>query len=166
MAEDKGAEAPKKDLKKFAALGFAGLNIAVLCLGAFLVYSSTLGKEQPSVTNSELNREIDSFLEELRKDPVMFTMETFNTNLDGVPRRMIRTAVTLEMLDDEGFEEVVVLGAEARDAVLKILNAKQFDDVESVQGKLLLKNQIITQVNGFLKHGVVKNVYFSDFVVQ
>ena len=93
-------------------------------------------------------------------------METFNTNLNGIPRRMIRAAVTLEMLDDEGFEEVVLLGAEARDSVLKILNSKQFDEIESVQGKLLLKNQIITQVNGFLRKGVVKNVYFSDLVVQ
>ena len=38
--------------------------------------------------------------------------------------------------------------------------------VETVQGKLHLKNQIIAELNNELKKGVVKNVYFSELVVQ
>jgi flagellar FliL protein len=49
---------------------------------------------------------------------------------------------------------------------MRILNGKTFEDVETVQGKLHLKNQIVAQLNSELKKGVVKNVYFSELVVQ
>ena len=70
------------------------------------------------------------------------------------------------MLDEEGYEEVINLGPEARDSIVRILNEKRFGDVETVQGKLHLKNQIASELNVFLQQGVVKNVYFSDFVIQ
>ncbi|MGZ3722840.1 MAG: flagellar basal body-associated FliL family protein [Bdellovibrionales bacterium] len=49
---------------------------------------------------------------------------------------------------------------------MRILNGKAFNDVETVQGKLHLKNQIISDLNQSLKKGVVKNVYFNELVVQ
>ena len=61
---------------------------------------------------------------------------------------------------------MISLGAEARDAIVRILNTTVYTEVETVQGKLHLKNRIISQLNGFLDKGVVRNVYFSDFVVQ
>lgn len=155
-----------KDLKKYLIFGFIGLNVLVLCLGAFLVYSATLGYTPKVASNEQLSRELDEFVASLRANPVMFKMSPINTNLSGVPRRMIRMEVNLEMLNEEGFEEVVDMSAETKDSILRIINAKDYDELETLQGKLLLKNQIIAQLNGFLKRGVVKNVYFSDFVVQ
>jgi len=35
------------------------------------------------------------------------------------------------MLDDKGFEEVVTLGPQARDAIVRILHSKKFEDVET-----------------------------------
>ena len=70
------------------------------------------------------------------------------------------------MLDAEGFEEVFQVDAKARDAITKLLNGKAYGEVETVQGKLQLKNEIIGQVNGFLDLGVVRNVYFTEFIVQ
>lgn len=167
MAEDKEAPAkPKRDLGKLMGFAFAGLNLAGLGVGAFMVFSTTIGYTPPSQKDAELTREIAAFEEKLKQGPVMYTLDTFNTNLSGVPRRLIRVEMNLEMLNEEGFEEVFKLGAGSRDAIVRILNAKQFDDVESVQGKLQLKNEIITQINGYLDKGVVKNVYFSNFVVE
>jgi flagellar FliL protein len=165
MAEGQ-QEKPKKDIGKILTLAFAGLNLLVLGGGAFLVYKSTLGYQVKSTTEIEAQRELASFEERLSDGPVMYSLEPFNTNLGGVPRRLIRMEVSLEMLDESGFEEVVGLGAKARDNIVKILNGKSYGEVETVQGKLHLKNQIITQVNGFLDKGVVQNVYFSDFVIQ
>lgn len=145
---------------------FMLLNLGTLGGGAFFVYSNTIGYKKAITTEEMAKRELASFEERLAEGPVMFTMDPFNTNLDGVPRRLIRVQMSLEMLDARGFEEVVGLGAQARDRVVQILNQKQFDDVETVQGKLHLKNQIIAQLNSFLDKGVVQNVYFSDFVIQ
>ena len=167
MAEDNApSEKPKRDMGKILGFAFAGINALALGVGAFMVYSSTLGYVPPSQKDADIQREIAAFEEKLQQGPVTYTLESFNTNLSGVPRRLIRVEMNLEMLDEEGFEEVIKLGAGARDGIVRILNAKNFDDVESVQGKLQLKNEIITQINGYLDKGVVKNIYFSDFVVQ
>jgi flagellar FliL protein len=72
------------------------------------------------------------------------------------------------MLGKEGFEEVIdnENRAKVRDRVLKILNEKTFAEVESIQGKLFLKEKIAQEINSTLNEGVVKDVYFSEFVVQ
>ncbi len=167
MAEDQAQEGGKKrDLGKILGFAFIGLNLVGLGFGSFLVYSATLGHETPSLKDEQAMIEVAEFEKSLRGDPVLFTLKEFNTNLDGVPRRLIRMAVSLEMLDEEGFEEVVGLGPQTRDAIVRVINSKTYSDLETVQGKLQLKTQIAAELNDFLKVGVVKDVYFSDFVVQ
>jgi flagellar FliL protein len=158
--------APARDMKKLFTFAFMGLNLAVLGLGAYLVYMSTLGVVPKKISNVEAERELASFEQGLRGDPVLYTMAPFNTNLEGVPRRLIRVELSLEMMDEEGYEEVIGIVPQARDSIMRILNGKSFIDVETVQGKLHLKNQIVAELNGELKKGVVKNVYFSELVVQ
>lgn len=160
------AEKPKKDMKKLMGFAFAGINLAVLGAGLYLVYSATLGVETHKLSNEQAERDLASFEETLRGNPVLYTMSPFNTNLDGLPRRLIRLDLSLEMMDEEGYEEVIGITPQARDSIMRILNGKSFNDVESVQGKLHLKNQIIAELNGSLKKGVVKNVYFNELVVQ
>ena len=157
---------PGKNMKKLFTLGFAVMNLAVLGAGAYLVFLSTLGVEHKKLSNVEAERSLASFEESLRGNPVLYTMAPFNTNLEGVPRRLIRLDLSLEMMDEEGYEEVIGITPHARDSIMRILNGKAFNDVETVQGKLHLKNQIITDLNQSLKKGVVKNVYFNELVVQ
>ena len=163
---DAAPAAPKKDMKKLMSFAFAAVNLAVLGAGAYLVFLSTLGVQSKTLSNQQAERDLASFEESLRGDPVLYTMSPFNTNLDGVPRRLIRVELSLEMMDEEGYEEVIGITPQARDSIMRILNGKTFTDVETVQGKLHLKNQIIADLNGELKKGVVKNVYFSELVVQ
>lgn len=152
--------------KFILAFGFFILNGALIAMGIFLVYSSTFGYKKSAVSEQDIKSEI---LEERDKEPIeslIYTMETFNTNLDGIPKRLIKVQVNLEMLDESGFEEIVSNEAKARDAVIHILNTKTFPEIESIQGKLHLKNEVINQLNSFLKKGIVKGVYFSKFAVQ
>ncbi len=155
-----------KNLGKILTFVFIGVNLSGLGFGAFLVYSNTLGYESPMKRDEDLRKELASYREEMSRGPVLYTFNPITTNLSGFPARLIRVEMSLELLDREGFEEVFEKGPGARDSVNKILNSKKFDDLETVQGKLHLKNQIITQLNTYLTHGVVKNIYFSDFVVQ
>ncbi len=166
MSEAENQEKPKRDIKKLMAMVYVAVNIGAMGLGSFLVYVSTIGHKPPAANSEELNREIASFRKTLLEKPMTYTMETFNTNLQGLPRRMIRVEMNLEMLDAEGFEEVINLGARGRDSIVRILNNKAYDDIETVQGKLHLKNEIIAQLNSQMERGVVKNIFFSNFVVQ
>lgn len=163
---DAAPEAPKKDLKKLFTFVFMAVNLAVLGTGSYLVYMSTLGVHQASLSNEQAERDLASFEESLRGDPVLYTMAPFNTNLDGVPRRLVRVELSLEMMDEEGYEEVIGIVPQARDSIMRILNSKSFSDIETVQGKLHLKNQVVADLNASLRKGVVKNVYFNELVVQ
>jgi flagellar FliL protein len=166
-ASDKAAaDKPKSGGGKLLPLIFVVINLSFMGGGLFLTYKGTLGKEVKVMRNDELNKELEEFRKTLQAEPVTYSMKTFNANLHGIPRRMVRLDVSLEMLDAEGFEEVILQEAEVRDAIIRILNSKKFYDIESVQGKLHLKNEIITRVNSYLEKGVVKNVFYTDFVVQ
>lgn len=145
---------------------------AVICLGgsgggAYLTYISTLGWESPKITEEQLQRSVASTENEV-KEPFIYTMDKFTVNLDGEPKRTIRVEVNLEMLGKEGFEEVINTEnrAKARDRIVRILNGQSFADLESIQGKLFLKQSISSEINGILKTGIVKDIYFSEFIVQ
>lgn len=172
MAEKaEGQQAPKKNLNVglIAKLAFAVVNLAMTGAGAYLVYASTIGWHSPVITESDLRTEEEK-MEVAKRDlaPYIYTMDKFTVNLDGEPRRSIRIEVNLEMLGQEGFEEVINSEnrAKARDRIVRVLNEKNFADLESIQGKLFLKDRIAMEVNGLLHQGVVKDVYFSEFVVQ
>jgi flagellar protein FliL len=167
VAENENQEQkPARDIKKILALAYVVLNLSAMGFGSYLVYVSTIGHKSPVVTSEELDREVETFRKTLLEKPMIYTLETVNTNLSGLPRRLIRMEINLEMLDAEGFEEIINLGAKGRDAIVRVVNSKTYDNIESVQGKLHLKNEIIAQLNTMLERGVVKDVYFSDFVVQ
>lgn len=160
------ATKPKRDLRKLFTYAYVFLNLGAMGAGATMVYFGTIGYKPPTISSEELDRELNDFRAQLQVKPMMFAMEPLSTNLDGTPRRLIKVDMSLEMLDAEGFEEIIGLGAQARDRVMRILNGKTYTDLESVQGKLHLKNEIMAQLNGILERGVVRNIYFNEFVVQ
>lgn len=178
MAEDKNqadknqdavakAGAGSSKLAKLALPIFSAFNLAVLGGGTFLTYQATLGwvppavREPAAIEQLKIDRETEGV-----RDSVLYTMPTFTVNLEGQPRRIVRVTLTLEMLDKDGFEEVVRNSPAARDSIVRILNSKTYDDIETIQGKLFLKDQISVTLNRSLDEGVVKDVYFGEFLVQ
>lgn len=167
-----GAAAPaasekKFDFKKFAVAGFVVLNLVVTGGGAFLVFAATLGWQRPSVREPAALKELEVVRDsEGVREGILYTMPTFTVNLEGQPKRLLRIEMTLEMLDEAGFEEVVRLSPKARDQIMRILNGKTYNDLETIQGKLFLKDEIAVALNTQLNEAVIKDVYFSDFLVQ
>lgn len=166
MADAQAPEGKKLDVKKMMGIVFIVINLVVVGGGAFLVYAGTLGHKNPSISEAELSSEINKLREELQTTPVTYGMEAFNTNLDGLPRRFIRLEMSVEMYDQEGFEELVTMGGESRDEIMRVVNSKRLQDVDHIQGKLNLKSEIASKLNTLMHRGVVKNVYFTKFQVQ
>lgn len=172
MAEEKAENKEKKPLNVMLIMQivFAAVNFGVIGWGSYLVYASTIGWHSPKITEEQLVAEKES--EEKSggqgQGPLIYTMDKFTVNLDGEPKRTIRLEVNLEMLGKDGFEEIIGTDnrAKVRDKIVRMLNEKSFGDLESIQGKLFLKDRIAMEVNGILDKGVVKDVYFSEFVVQ
>lgn len=167
--ESNAGGSSKGGLAKLMLPIFAVLNLGVVGTGAFMAYKGTLGYEAPVLREpaalAELKKQRESSTE-IGKESVLFTMPAFTTNLSGSPRRLIKVEMTFEMLDKEGFEEIVRNSPRARDEIMRILNRKTFDDVETIQGKLSLKDSIAVTLNQSLKSGVIKDIYFSEFQVQ
>lgn len=173
MAEKKEeGQAPKKkvNLALILTLVLAVTNLLIVGAGGYLTYISTMGWEPPSLREEELAqlRKLASESDVADPDqPLIFTMDRITANLAGEPKRMVQIEVNLEMLNRAGFEEVVDVErrARARDRILNILGETTFSDIESIQGKLYLKDEIAKELNQILDRGVVKGVYFSQFVV-
>lgn len=170
MAKEKEEQAPAKpkNLGMILTAVFAVFNFIVIGGGVYMVYASTLGWHSPKLTEEMLEMEMSSKSEDERYAPYIFTMEKFTVNLGGEPKRSIRLELSLQMLGKEGYEEIMSPDsrAQARDKIVRVLNEKTFSELESIQGKLFLKDTIAMEVNSILKEGVVKDVFFSDFVVQ
>lgn len=169
MAEAKAEKVSQpKNTGKILTVLLAVVNIAVMGVGTFLVYSSTIGYKKPTFTEADATRDLASVFGEAETGPLVYTMEKFTVNLSGEPKRTIRLEVNLQMLGTEGFSEIMNPDnkARTRDQIVKILNEKTYTDLDSVQGKLFLKDEISSKLNALLNKGVVKDVFFSDFVVQ
>lgn len=162
------APAPKRNLGMILQIVFAVLNLAVMGAGGYMVYASTIGWHSPKITEEDAKRDLASTPDEADFSPLIYTMDKFTVNLGGEPKRTIRLEVNLQMLGKDGFEEIMEPEnrAKARDRIVRMLNEKAFADLDSIQGKLFLKDKIAGEVNGILHRGVVKDVFFSDFVVQ
>jgi flagellar FliL protein len=148
---------------------FILLNLAGLGAGVFLTYSATLGHKPKAIREAEVREALDQArIKDVapKGSALLYTMPAFTVNLFGTPRRLIQVEMTFDMLDQDGFEEIVRNSAAARDAIVQILNEKTFQDIESVQGKLFLKDQIAVTLNKQFSAAVIKDIYFSEFLVQ
>jgi flagellar FliL protein len=156
------------DIKKILTLVFAVVNIGVGASGLVMTFKGTIGWSNPKITEDDLKRQIASEAPADMVGPFIYTMDKFTVNLGGEPKRMIRLEVNLELLDHEGFEEIINTEnrARARDRIVDLLNSKTFSDVETLQGKLFLKENIAFEINQILPRGSIKDIYFTEFVVQ
>lgn len=165
-----GSVAPSKpkNINNILMIVFMVLNLAVVSGGAYMVYISTIGWKAPMITEKQLSEESRIKSQKDTSGPVIYTMDKFTVNLGGEPKKTIRIEVNLEMLGSEGFEEVMDPDnrARARDQIIRLLGEKTYSDVETLQGKLFLKDKIAAEVNSLLAKAVVKDVFFTEFIAQ
>jgi len=98
---------------------------------------------------------------------VMVPLEPFMVNLARTKgSRILKVTVTLELNNPGVQPEVEDNRQKIMDSILVLLSSKSFEDVYSIQGKFKLKDEITTRVNRFLAMGHIKEVYFSEFLIQ
>lgn len=97
----------------------------------------------------------------------IYPLEPFIVNIyDGQDLRYLKLKVELEMVGTGVKEEIDMRLAPIRDGILVLLTAKTLHDIQDVQGKNQLKDEILGAINKHLPPGKVSRVYFTDFVVQ
>ncbi len=103
----------------------------------------------------------------------MYKLDTLIVNLaDQGGKRYLRVTMELELKVPEEVEEAEVIDEiekrlpQLRDSILMILPSKQYADISTTDGKVLLRDEIIAKLNSYLRTGQIGNIYFTEFVVQ
>lgn len=97
----------------------------------------------------------------------IFPLEPFIVNIyDGQELRYLKVKVELEMVGPAIKGEIEGRLAPIRDSILILLSAKTLQDIQDVQGKNTLKDEILGAINKNIPPGKIAKVYFTDFVVQ
>ncbi len=98
---------------------------------------------------------------------LMYPMDIFTVNLlSESGRRYLKVEMNLELEGEELSPELDTKKPVFRDIIIRILSSKSLEEISTIKGKEKLKEQIVSELNTRLKDGKVKNVYFTDFVVQ
>lgn len=97
----------------------------------------------------------------------MFPLDSFTVNLlSDSGRRYLKVQLNLELDAEEVAAELESKTAVVRDTVIRLLSSKTLEEISTAKGKDNLKEQIVNQLNLRLRDGNVRNVYFTEFVVQ
>lgn len=97
----------------------------------------------------------------------IFPLEPFIVNIyDGQELRYLKVKVEMEMASPAVKTDIDSRLAPIRDAILVLLSSKTMQDVQDVQGKNQMKEEILAAVNKHIPPGKIAKIYFTDFVVQ
>lgn len=97
----------------------------------------------------------------------VFSLEPFIVNIyDGQDLRYLKVKIELEMSNAAIKPELEGRLAAIRDAILVVLTTKTLQEVQDVQGKNQLREEILAAISKIVAQGKVSKIYFTDFVVQ
>jgi len=125
-----------------------------------------LDKEQ----NEEKEKKAEKIVEDIKNIEdlgVQFDVGTFIVNLqDRDADRYLKVTIVLDVQDENVKMELEKRLPQVKDAITTLLFTKTSNDLRTPEGIEELKEEILKRVNAILPIGGVKNVYFTDFVIQ
>jgi len=97
----------------------------------------------------------------------MVSLPPFVVNLaDPLGRRYLKIALDMEVT---GVETAALVNKEMpkiKDKLLLLLSSKSYADLAPMSAKLELKTEIVSRVNQVLGQDLVKQVLFTEFIIQ
>jgi flagellar FliL protein len=146
---------------------FLLLLLVLLGIGGGLAYKFlVLDKE----TTESQEKQAQKIIEEIKATEsvgVMFDLGTFVVNLaDPDIERYLKVSIVLELKDQQTQQEAQKRLPEIKDAITTLLLTKRSSEIRTPEGIEFLKEEIAKRVNAILPLGGVKNVYFTEFIVQ
>lgn len=98
---------------------------------------------------------------------VMMEIGTFTVNLaDKDVDAYARVSITLELSDEKVRQEVEKRLPIIKDAIIDVISSKTSSFVKTPEGRENLRLELIKRINTILFEGGVRNIYFTEFVVQ
>lgn len=91
----------------------------------------------------------------------------FVVNLSDPGRpRFLKLVMDVELENEKSKNEIEMIKPKARDSIITLLSSKTTEELSTVGDKQKLKNEILHRLNSLMTSGKVREVYFTDFMVQ
>jgi Flagellar basal body-associated protein len=81
-------------------------------------------------------------------------------------RRYLKLALDIEVKDKPAADQLNKNMAKVKDALLLLLSSKTYDDLASLESKILLKKEIVERLTLVLGEQKVLRVYITEIVIQ
>ncbi len=151
-AAESGEEKKKSSLLKIIILAVV---IALLGGGGFFAYLKFF--KAPD----------DDAKAPVAEQPVTQEMGTYLVNLaDPGGKRYLKVTMQFELTGAKVSQELARRSVEIRDKIIMLLSSKEYEDIGNPTGKMTLKKELMAQLNKILQEGQVKEIYFTEFLVQ
>jgi len=142
------------------------LLLVLLIVGGLVAYFLLSGgdeEEQVEPQKVEKKRKVSNMTE---IGPI-YPLDGFIVNLlSNNSSRYLKCKIDLELDSPELQEEVDKKLPAIRDLIIRILSTKTVEEIQTSKGKEKLKEEIRRKINEILTTGEIRNVYFTEFVIQ
>ena len=171
MAEEKDIKEeaqPKKPFLKFIIFGVIAL---VLGAGGSAGWDFFIKGKKEEIKKEEIKKEAHKPYSKKKKEKpgIAYPLDSFIVNLldkAGAGKRYLKIKVVLEVGDEEGQRTVDSHIPQLKDTILLLLSSQSFSDINTMEGKIELKQTLLSKINQVLGEGIVHRLYFTEFVVQ
>ena len=172
--------APPKDKKKLIIIIGAAVALVLVGVGMFFLGGSK-GEKKSAHGDAKVEAKAESHGEAKAEGGhsegghgeakagagTTYPLEPFIVNIyDGQEIRYLKLKCEFEIANSEVKGDLDAKVAPLRDAILILLTTKTMQEIQDLQGKNTLREQILGAVNKIIPPGKVTKVYFTDFVVQ
>lgn len=167
MAEEKeNQEGQQKESKG----GGKKKLIIILLPVLILLIGSGFGAYKFFFSKPEDEKESEKIAKEVKKTEehgVELEVGTFIANLaDRDADRYIKVTIVIEVQDDKIKAEATKRMPQIKDSINTLLFTKTSEELKSPEGIEKLKEEIIKRTNAILPLGGVKDVYFTEIIIQ
>ena len=166
--EETGTGEPEKQLPKKSPLKLIIIVIVILVLlgglgiGGYIIYSKVISKKTEEAKKTEQTQAV----EEGELGP-LYSMSTFIVNVAGpTGSKVLKVTMEFELDNGELIKELDRRKPQIRDNLIALLSSKTVSEISSLQGKRNLQREIIYKINSTVSSGKIKNVFFTEFVMQ
>jgi len=142
-------------------------NLVIALLGAGVVYySHNMIKPTPTDQAAEAENLKNSALEQTQVKAI--PIKKFAVNLHSKSTKLRYLDIEMSILPFNNDQAEIIKANEHifKDIVIENASQNGPEDLDTLSGKILLENKIKKQVNTKLGQPVIKQIYFSGFVVQ
>ncbi|RMG81749.1 MAG: flagellar basal body protein FliL [Bacteroidetes bacterium] len=167
MAEEKNEaqkteEKPKKSKKLFLIIIILAVLLAGAGFGGFMFLKK--GNTEKGKEESTKKEEVVDIPKEKEK-VVLIQLDPFILNLSE-PGRFVKLSIHLEVKNEKIQQYVTDRMPKIRDSIITLVSSKSADILATPEGKFQLKDELLLRVNQAVEKDLIKNLYFTEFVIQ